>query len=232
MLALVALMLAACQPAAATVAPVETQAPAATVLPAEPTAVAPTAAVPTAAATADTGVPPTGAQAPEGWNELTDAANGYSVAYPPVWEICQEQAASRIFCEIQAVPEGMGPPLRMYISVIPQDATNENFEIYNFFPPARVREFMALEVGESLLKEPRVMAPEFFTYTRLPDRMVAGWTALVVENSKPWEFPAGTKDRVVFIVTEADIYMIGMYYQTPEQLQMFEQALDSFQFVP
>ena len=98
MLALVALMLAACQPAAATVAPVETQAPAATVLPAEPTAVAPTAAVPPAAPTADAGVPPTGAQAPEGWNELTDAANGYSVAYPPVWEICQEQAASRIFC--------------------------------------------------------------------------------------------------------------------------------------
>lgn len=228
MLALVALMLAACQPAAATVAPVETQSPAATDLPAEPTAVAPTAAVPTAAPTAESSVP----QVPEGWNVFTDAANGYAVAYPPAWEICQEQAASRIFCEIQAVPEGMGLPLRMYISVIPQDATNENFEIYNFFPPARVREFMALQVGESLLKEPQVMAPDFFSYTRLPDRMVAGWNALVIENAKPWEFPAGTKDRVVFIVTEGDIYMIGMYYQTPEQLEMFEQALDSFQFVP
>ncbi len=228
LLALAVLLLAACQPAAEPQA--QATPPAATDLPAEPTAAAPTLAEPTAVPFEATA--PAGSEIPAGWNEITDGVLGYSVAYPPVWQMCEEHAQSRIFCEIQAVPEGMGPPLRMYISTIPQDATNGDFEIYNFFPPARVREFMALQVGESLLKEPRAMAPEFFTYTRLPDRMVAGWTALVVENSKPWEFPAGTKDRVVFIVTEGNIYMIGMYYQTPEQLEMFEQALDSFQFVP
>lgn len=242
MLALAALLLAACQPAVETAipatepaaattqpAPVATQMPAAT-LPAPADTQAPAAAPTESMATAEPSGP--GAQIPEGWEVFTDTANGYAVAYPPVWEMCEEHAQSRIFCEIQAIPEGMGPPLRMYISVIPQDSNNGDFEIYNFLSFERIREFMVLPVGESMLREPGAMAPDYFTYTRLPNRTVAGWSAAVIENSKVWEFPEGTRDRVVFIVTEGTTNMIGMYYQTPEQLEMFEQALDSFQFVP
>jgi len=46
------------------------------------------------------------------------------------------------------------------------------------------------------------------------------------------EFPPETKERVVLIFTEGTTCMIGVYYETPEQLEMFEQVLDSFQLVP
>jgi hypothetical protein len=83
-----------------------------------------------------------------------------------------------------------------------------------------------------MLKDADAIVPDVDTYTRLPDRMVAGETALVIENSKVWEAPIGTKDRIVIIVTKHTIHLLGMYYETPEQLAMFEQVLDSFQFVP
>jgi len=54
----------------------------------------------------------------------------------------------------------------------------------------------------------------------------------VIENSKVLEFPPETKERVVLIFTEGTTCMIGVYYETPEQLEMFEQVLDSFQLVP
>jgi hypothetical protein len=53
----------------------------------------------------------------------------------------------------------------------------------------------------------------------------------VIENSKVWEAPSGTKDRVVILVTEDITYMLGMNYETPQQLAMFEQILDTFQLV-
>jgi hypothetical protein len=34
------------------------------------------------------------------------------------------------------------------------------------------------------------------------------------------------------IVTESTNYVIGMYYESPQQLEMFEQVLDSFQLIP
>lgn len=218
-LALAVLFLAACQPAAvdSTSPPDEPEATATQEMEAEPEIPAAT---------------PTGPQIPQGWQTLNDPSQGYSLAYPPEWELCQETKYSRAYCEIQEEPEGMGPPPRLYVSVVPQDFTNPDFEAYNFYPIETIKEFMALAVGESMLKEPNAMAPEYFTYTRLPDQMVAGLTALVIENSKVWEFPSGTKDRVVFILTEDSSIMLGMYYETPEQLAMFEQVLDSFQIVP
>jgi hypothetical protein len=253
LLALVALFLAACQPAALeTTSPLveldgtatqpleaDTEGPAPiptdsevvteTAAPDEPTEVLLTAA-PTGEGT---GLPPTGMQVPEGWQVLNDSTQRYSLAYPTDWKIGQETKYSRVFSQIQKEPAWMeGTALRLYVSAVPQDYTNQEFEVYNFYPIESIREFMAIPVGDSKLKVPGSSLPDYFTYTRLPDRIVAGWNALVIENPKVWEAPSGTKDRVVFIVTESTTYILGMYYDTPEQLAMFEQVLDSFQFVP
>jgi hypothetical protein len=88
---------------------------------------------------------------------------------------------------------------------------------------------MSLPLGASMLKEPDAIPPDCFTYTRLPNRKVAGRTALVIENSTVWEAPIGTKDRLVILVSGDTTYILGMYYETPQQLAMFEQILDSFQ---
>jgi hypothetical protein len=247
---LAGLILAACQPAALqetelpvpteaagqeTAAPAETATEAQGAITPEPeataTAAAPTQAVETASPTdAGTAVPDTGAQVPEGWQTFTEPTYGYTVSFPGEWEPCTETRYSRLFCEIQEEPAGLGPPPRLYISVIPQDSTNADGEVYNFMPGETIREFLSLPAGESRLKEPNAFPPEYFTYTRLPDRTVAGRTAAVIENAKVWEAPEGTKDRVYLIVTEGVTYMIGMYYETPEQQEMFETVLDSFQF--
>jgi hypothetical protein len=177
-------------------------------------------------------IPETGAQVPDGWQIFSDPTFGYSVAFPKEWEKCTETRYSHLFCEIQKEPAGMGPPPRLYISVIPQDYTNEDFEVYNFMPFETIREFLSIPVGESRLKEPGAIPPEYFTYTRLPDQTVAGWKAAVIENSRVWEAPSGTRDRVYLIDTDDAIYMIGQYYMTPEQLDTMEKVLDSFRLKP
>jgi hypothetical protein len=249
---LVALLLAACQPAALqeTDLPVQTEfagqettEPAATVTEAQAAVTSEPEATATAAETAqavetvsptdaDTTIPETGDQVPEGWQTFTEPTYGYTMSFPREWEQCTETRYSRLFCEIQQEPAGLGPPPRLYVSVIPQDSTNADSEVYNFMPIETIREFLSLPVGESQLKEPGAVPPEYFTYTRLHDRTVAGRTAAVIENSKVWEAPEGTKDRVYLIVNEESTYMIGMYYETPEQLEEFEKVLDSFQFTP
>lgn len=239
-LALAVLFLEACQLAA-----IETKNP-----PAEPTGTAAqpvatdtetptsqpakvvTLAAPTAEGSALTPTAPIWMLVPDGWQGFYNDYQGYSLAYPPEWGICEELKYSRAFCEFQQKPAGMGPPLRLYVSVYPQEYTDQDGQVNNFTPLESIREFLALKVGASKLRVPDAMAPDYFTYTRLPDRVVAGQTALVIENSKVWEAPTGTKDRVVFIITQGTIYNLGMYYETPEQLAMFEQVLDSFRIAP
>ncbi len=185
---------------------------------------------------APTGQGLTGGNLPACWQVFKHAARGYSLTYPLVWVNNQVSQYSQEFNEIQVEPAGMGPPLRLYVSVYPKDYTNQDPDVshfvYHFVPLETIREFMALPVGESMLKDPDTPTPDSDTYTRLPDRIVAGETALVIENSKVWEAPTGTKDRIALIEIKGTLYLLGMYYETPEQLAMFEQVLDSFQLIP
>ncbi len=195
-----------------------------------PVPVSATATAPQAMPTSvGTELPATGASAPEGWLEVNNRSLGYSLYYPPEWEVCQETKYSLVLCEIQPEPTGMGPPPRLYVSVFPQASTNADFEVYNFYPMDKIRAYMALPVGETLLKEEIGPLTEYLRYTRLPDRQVAGMTGAVIENSKVWEMPAETKDRVVFLTNDDQVFIIGMYYDTPELLATFDQVLDTFQ---
>jgi hypothetical protein len=168
---------------------------------------------------------------PEDWPVL-NTTKGYSLAYSLDWEICQNTIYSWTFCDSQKDLAGIGHQLRLYVSVFPNDYPNSDWEVYNFIPTDTIRAFMALPVGESMQKVPGSPRPAYNTYKRLPDQMVAGWNAPVIENSNVWGLPAGTTDRIVFIVTHETTYMLGMYYESLEQLTMFEQVLDSFQFAP
>jgi hypothetical protein len=167
---------------------------------------------------------------PEGWQVLDEVRQGYVLAFPQEWNACQETRYSWTFCDIQEDSEWVGSPPRLYVSVFPNDYTNEDWEVYNFIPTVTIRKFITLSVGESKAKEPGAPRTEYITYTRLANQTVAGLTAAVIENSQLWGIPSGTKERVVLIITEDTTYIIGMYYATPEQLTLFEQVLDTFQF--
>ncbi len=226
-LALASLFLAGCQSQApgTVYPPAETIEAAETAVPAQPTE------TPAQATTSgEGGAPsPAGMQVPKNWLVLDEEGHGYSLAFPPEWVICQKTRYSRILCDIQEDPAWMGPPLRLYVSAFPNGYTNADWEVYNFIPTETIRAYASLPVGESMPKVNGSPKPEYVTYTRLPDRMVAGWAAPVVENSRLWGIPAGTKERVVFIVVESSTYIIGRYYETSEQMAMFQQVLDSFQ---
>jgi hypothetical protein len=239
---LAALFLAACQPAALeingpAVDPAAQPLEASTEEPAPPPTESvaatqtPAPVEPGGEPSGEGGSPQAGGQLPQGWQEIT-FSQGYSLAYPPEWAQCQVTRYSLSFCQVQEDPAWNGPPLRLYVSVFPRDHANADFEVYNFITAESIREFIALPVGGSRLREPNVMAPDYFTYTRLPDRMVAGLSTAMIENSRVWEAPPGTKERVVFIVTEDTTYILGLYYEAPEQLAMFEQVLDSFRISP
>jgi hypothetical protein len=171
-------------------------------------------------------------QVPTGWQVLKNDYRGYSLVFLLVWNVCQETEYSWTFCDNQEDPAWMGLPLRLYVSVFPKDYTNSDWEVYNFIPTVTIQEFIALPIGESKLKEPGSPRPDYTSYTRLPDQTAAGLNAPVIENSKLWGMPPETKERVVFLVTEDTTYILGMYYETPEQLALFEQVLDSFQSPP
>lgn len=235
-LALTALLLTACQiasieitkdtdePAETTKYPVE----AATNSPVSE----PTKAVSHTAPTEGSVHPSAEAQVPDGWQVLEDSARGYSLAFPPEWNVCQETRYSWTFCDTQEDPDWMGPTLRLYVSGFPKDYTNSDFEVYNFIPTETIREFTALPIGESKPKVPGSPRPDYISYTRLPDQSVAGLAVPVIESSKLWGMPSETKERVVFVVTEDTTYILGMYFDTPDQLALFEVVLESFQFLP
>ena len=188
----------------------------------------PTEAVSQATPTGDS-LPNTVKMVPAGWQPFYNDAHGYSLGYPPVWAVSEELRYSHVFVEIQKEPAGMGPPVRLYVSVFPNEYTDQDGGVYNFITGESIRAFMALPVGGSRLKELDAMPPDSWTYTRLPDQKLAGRDALVIENSIVWEAPTGTKDRLVILVAGDTTYMLGMHYETPQQLAMFEQVLDTFQ---
>lgn len=232
-LTLALLLLTACQPAAleATRQPAQPTGTIAQPLEAGLDATEPTRAESQAAPAAEA-LPHTVKMVPEGWQLFYNDAQSYSLGYPTIWAVSEELRYSRVFVEIQKEPAGIGPPVRLYVSVFPKEYDDQDGGVYNFITSESIRTFMALPVGASRLKELDAMPPDSFTYTRLPDRNLAGRTTLVIENSKVWEAPSGTKDRLVILVTEDTTYMFGMYYETPQQLAMFEQVLDSFQPFP
>lgn len=176
--------------------------------------------------------PGSGVIAPPGFNAFVDDQLHFGIAYPADWEEGQRYLEySRLFFEKSTDPDGIGPLPKLYVTFIPLDDSLAQGS-YGFMSNESIRSFMALAVGEAQPLEPDAVLAEYITYTRLPDRAVSGWQALVIENDRVWEAPPETIERRALIVTEAGTLILGTFYERPEELALFEQALDTFQFMP
>lgn len=164
---------------------------------------------------------------PAGWQTYRETRLGFTLAYPPAWEVAQETGQSRLFSLRHTEPTGPSfPPF--YVTVLPEGFTNEGAEAYNFWSRAEIAAALALEVGETgAIHGP----PDYDRYTRLPDTTVDGVAGVVVEAARVWEGAPGTRDRRVLLRRGSTLFMLGAYYETPEELHTFEQALATFAFL-
>jgi hypothetical protein len=165
---------------------------------------------------------------PGDWLDYTDEKLGFSFAHPSNWELTQGTGQSRLFHLKQTEPTGPTFPI-FYVTVIPAGFTNADVSAYNFWSTDEVAAALAPKVGASGEVNG---AAGYNIYTRLPDITMDGLPGVVVENAHVWEGGADTKDRRVLIVSDGTVYMLGTYYATPEELEVFEQVMGTFSFVP
>jgi hypothetical protein len=112
-----------------------------------------------------------------------------------------------------------------FITVIPSGFDNADASAYNFLQEEALQELVNLEVGSSMATE---AIPEYYTFTRLPDLTIGGEDFVLVENTRVWEAPAGVKDRRALLAAGGNLYMLGTYYETVEELETFETVLEQF----
>ncbi len=156
----------------------------------------------------------------------TDETFGFAFAHPMNWEGPENTAQSRLFYLKQDEPTGPAFPV-FYVTVVPEGYTNADFEAYNFWSAEEVAAAVALEPGTS---GPVHGAEGYNIYTRLPDvTTAAGLTGAVLESERVWEGGPDTRDRRVLLTHDGTLYMLGTYYTTPEELQVFEQVVRTFE---
>lgn len=185
------------------------------------------------------------AQVPAGWQTYSDPTLGFTLAYPPTWEVCKQQVAihSRVFCRPQPESQDETPPgfPPFWVTIESQEllasrpANNAIASAYGFIDQDNLAGLLALpKSGSYSLKNPPPAQiqpdPAYWTFTRLPDTTVDGSQGIVVENQNPWEGKQGAKDRRVLVTRGTDTWQFGAYYESPEELREFEQVLGSFRF--
>lgn len=168
----------------------------------------------------------------ENLETYTNSKFNYSVKYPSNLELSQidlqNAPYSAIFNIKQTEPGPVGFP-SLYISVIPDGFTNTGSVVYNFMPADVINSFYTMSVGDVKQTQTGTYS-EFWTYKKLQNTTVAGQKGIVIENSKVWEGGNGLVDRRVYIKKNGYTYMIGTYYQTPQELNTFQNFLSNFTF--
>jgi hypothetical protein len=189
--------------------------------PTEPVATSPAAV---ATLPAQETLPPTVSIA-EGWIALSEPELGYQLAYAPDWELSTTTPFSRVFSQSGA--EGPSFPV-FYVTVAPNGFTNAQAEAYNFVAAETLQGLWNQAIGSSAALDGN---PDYSTFARLENTSVNGRDAVVIENSRVWEGGQDTKDRRVIILGQDKVYMLGTYYDSPDDLENFQKALDTFRIL-
>ncbi len=162
---------------------------------------------------------------------VRDADEGFGVQFarPGNWEQCQVTGLSRAYCVAGPPTENPIAPPAFYFTLLPPGFMNEDASAYNWWSPDELAAAFATGIGEQFTS-PRAPAgyEKYHTYTHLADVMVDGFSAIVVENERPWGIAVGTKDRRVLIRLGAGALVLGTYYRTEEESQAFEEVAASF----
>jgi len=189
---------------------------------------APTAALPTVTAEASV---------PSGWETHSNPRFNYSLSYPPGMEGADSGDYSWTLGMKLANPDE-GARNFVYLSVIPAGFQSSGGDIYNY-NTAEADVLLNMLAGESKSLREGLDTVDGFTYTRKPDTILSGQAARQYENTKPWEFPEGTKEIRYYVQTEAYTYLLGGYIDTTGSNQpgaiteaLFNQIAATFRVMP
>lgn len=175
---------------------------------------------------------------PAGWETSTSQRCEYSSSYPAEMQVTDNGTYSRII-EFEAANPGQGAPNFIYVSVFEEGIQDLiQGEVYNY-NPAEVEILLNMQVGESQSPQPNADLAEWFTYQRMPDARISGYTALTYENVQPWEFPDGTKEIRYYLSLNGCTYLIGGYMDTTGSSQpgaiseeLFDQIISTIELNP
>jgi hypothetical protein len=204
---------AGCIPTAAqsTVPPTSSPTAPATTAPATtaPATTAPAATVPRPIATATSE-----AQIPAGWAAYSNGQRClYAISYPMDMQVTEQSADSQLIRFEVANPDE-GARNFAYVSVIDKDTHSTSAEgVYNF-DPAETDILLTMQIGESKPVREVLDIAKWFTYQRMPDKLIGGYAAQTYVNVQPWEFPAGTKEIRYYLLLNGCTYLIGGYVDT------------------
>jgi hypothetical protein len=175
---------------------------------------------------------------PSGWQTDTpQQACGFSISHPTEMQGASQDSYSWLITTSLTDPDQAARNF-IYVTTVPKDFQSGTDLAYNY-DPAGADLLLNLPVGEakSVHTSPD-MAP-WFTFTRQPDATIGDQVVQAYENSKPWEFPAGTKEIRYYLKTNDCIYQFGGYFDTTGSTQvgaisedLFNQIVATFQVKP
>ncbi len=151
----------------------------------------------------------------------------YSVQYPPKYKA--EMTQYSVIFDYTPDPEALGAPgfPSFYVTVL-DGKNNEDPEAYNRLTKEQVTQIALLKNGEEIDTNPHTADSGNWIFTRIQGYTVDGLPGVTIENAKPFGY--GGKDLRILVKKNGLTYMIGTYYATSQQLQIFKSFLSTFRF--
>jgi hypothetical protein len=161
------------------------------------------------------------------WKIFTNKKYNFSLKYPQSLKP-SETAYSAVFTQEQDQNSSPSYPL-LYISVIP-DGFAKNKEIYNFMAGEIINKFYSLKDGQELQTETGPDA-QYWTFKKLSSLPVAGAVGIIIQNNNVYQ-GEGLINKRILVKKPGLTYIIGSYYKSQQELDIFHNFFLSFKFLP
>lgn len=142
----------------------------------------------------------------------TDPSFGYSLYIPEGFVPEKQSDYSTLFYPSEQ-PQGPGPANFIYVSVVSPEMRETEGEVYNYSPRHydKMKEISNTGASVNLAEGDAPDLSEWYTYTLASVEDINGLQFKNYENTKPWEFPAGTTENRFIHDTGTYIYIVGYY---------------------
>ncbi len=142
----------------------------------------------------------------------TDPDFGYEIYIPNSMTSEKQSDYSKLFYPKEQ-PLGAGPTNFIYVSVVTPDKRDALGDVYNYNAEQFNKLIALTNIGDSvnLASGDVPDLGDWFTYTLVDEVSFNSGRAKVFENTRPWEFPAGTTETRFIFDSNENVYLLGYY---------------------